>query len=50
MFTGLPANGNDEYDSRFVVTVDEDGVPTYKGRREVYFTPRFVVDDHAAPW
>jgi hypothetical protein len=49
VFTGLPENGNPEYDSRFVVTTDDLGVPQYKGSREVYYTPKYVVDDRGRP-
>jgi transcriptional regulator with XRE-family HTH domain len=42
MFTRLPADGDDEYDTEFVVTTDADKRPTSDGIREEIYAPAFV--------
>jgi transcriptional regulator with XRE-family HTH domain len=56
IYTTLPQGGDSEYDGRFVVEADEEGVPTVDGPRRDEYTPRFVtrqgerVLDHGQPW
>jgi transcriptional regulator with XRE-family HTH domain len=42
--TVLPPGANAEYDTRFVVQLDENGQPSYAGARAEVHEPRFVVD------
>lgn len=40
----LPEGGDREYDTLFVVKVDEHGVPDYEGEREEIYRPTFLRD------
>ena len=42
MFTRLPKDGDDEYDTEFVVLTDSDKRPTPEGAREETYAPAFV--------
>lgn len=45
--THLPEGGDEEYDTEFVVTVDESGAPAYRGSRQEAFRPTFLREGSA---
>ncbi len=55
VYPGVPSSADPEYDGRFVVLSDEDGVPTRGGVRRDEYAPRFVLQggerliDHGQP-
>jgi transcriptional regulator with XRE-family HTH domain len=40
--TRIPEDGDEEFDTEFVVTTDDEGRPTYKGPREEVYRPIFL--------
>jgi hypothetical protein len=55
LYTEVPEGGDAEYDGRFIVEADEEGVPTRGGTRHDEYAPRFVEEegqrvlDHGQP-
>jgi transcriptional regulator with XRE-family HTH domain len=45
VMTRVPEGGDEEFDTEFVVTVDEEGEPAYQGPREEVYRPRFVREE-----
>jgi len=45
--TRVPPDGEEEYDSEFVVTIDEDGEPQIHGAKEEVYRPTFLRDETA---
>jgi hypothetical protein len=47
LYTQVPPGGDEEYDLEFVVTLDDDGEPVYRGRHREVHRPTFLqVDGH----
>ena len=43
----LPEEGDDQYDTEFVVRVNQEGEPDYEGASEEVYRPRFLRDEKA---
>jgi hypothetical protein len=49
ILTRVPEDGDEEFDTEFVVTTDDDGKPAYLGPQEEVYRPRFLRAESEPP-